>query len=47
MSDVEKEDKPIELNSWVRLMINDDEWVRMDRGWPNCNFDYHWYSPLV
>ena len=27
MSDVEKEDKPIELNSWVRLVINDDEWV--------------------
>ena len=27
MSDIEKEDKPIELNSWVRLTINNDQWV--------------------
>ena len=26
MSDIEKE-KTIELNSWVRLKINNDEWV--------------------
>jgi len=27
MSDIEKETKPIELNSWVRLTINSDQWV--------------------
>ena len=27
MSDIEKEDRPIELNSWVRLTINNDQWV--------------------
>ena len=27
MSDIEKETKPIELNSWVRLTINNDQWV--------------------
>ena len=27
MSDIKKEDKPIELNSWVRLTINNDQWV--------------------
>jgi len=27
MSDIKKEAKPIELNSWVRLTINNDQWV--------------------
>ena len=27
MSDIKKETKPIELNSWVRLTINNDQWV--------------------
>lgn len=27
MSDIKEETKPIELNSWVRLTINNDQWV--------------------
>ena len=27
MSDIKVETKPIELNSWVRLVINNDQWV--------------------
>ena len=27
MSDIKEEAKPIELNSWVRLTINNDQWV--------------------